>query len=138
MRLILSWRELGRSGLLLQPSLPWARVSHNNSCCSYSSITTPEANSSAPELIVAGRGYARDDFTNVTPRILSHLGRNLHLRPHHPLGSVFIILCIQICIGTSLTTASFRVSVEYFLHSNLYIRGVYNCIYLFPPPPSLF
>ena len=43
-----------------------------------------------PELLVAGKSYARDDFTNVTPRMLSHLGRNLHLRPQHPLGSVLV------------------------------------------------
>ena len=42
------------------------------------------------ELLVAGKSYARDDFTNVTPRMLSHLGRNLHLRPQHPLGSVLV------------------------------------------------
>jgi len=33
-----------------------------------------------------GKEYAKDDWTNVTPRIIQHLGANLHLKPHHPLG----------------------------------------------------
>merc|ERR1719228_751649 len=27
-------------------------------------------------------------MTNVNHKILSHLGRNLHLQPHHPLGLI--------------------------------------------------
>ncbi|XP_068593254.1 phenylalanine--tRNA ligase, mitochondrial [Cebidichthys violaceus] len=34
---------------------------------------------------VFGRSHPRDDFTNVTPRILAKLGRNLHNQSHHPL-----------------------------------------------------
>ncbi|XP_029954911.1 phenylalanine--tRNA ligase, mitochondrial [Salarias fasciatus] len=34
---------------------------------------------------VLGRSYPRDDLTNVTARILSRVGRNLHNQPHHPL-----------------------------------------------------
>ena len=29
--------------------------------------------------------YTRDQMTNVTPKILSHINRNLHRQPHHPL-----------------------------------------------------
>lgn len=32
--------------------------------------------------------YLRDDYTNVTDRIASHVGRNLHLQQHHPLNLV--------------------------------------------------
>lgn len=30
--------------------------------------------------------YTRDHWTNVTPTILSKVGKNLHLQPHHPLA----------------------------------------------------
>ncbi|XP_065805138.1 phenylalanine--tRNA ligase, mitochondrial isoform X1 [Labrus bergylta] len=36
-------------------------------------------------LEVLGHSYPRDDFTNVTPKILEKVGRNLHNQPHHPL-----------------------------------------------------
>ncbi|XP_059478015.1 phenylalanine--tRNA ligase, mitochondrial [Neocloeon triangulifer] len=35
---------------------------------------------------VCGRKFARDQWTNATPKILSHVGRNLHLQEKHPLG----------------------------------------------------
>ena len=34
---------------------------------------------------VGGREFARDSMTNVTPAILSKIGRDLHQVPHHPL-----------------------------------------------------
>ncbi|XP_078147483.1 phenylalanine--tRNA ligase, mitochondrial [Centroberyx gerrardi] len=34
---------------------------------------------------VSGRSHRRDDFTNVTARILEKVGRNLHNQSHHPL-----------------------------------------------------
>uniref|UniRef100_A0A667YZ94 Phenylalanine--tRNA ligase, mitochondrial n=1 Tax=Myripristis murdjan TaxID=586833 RepID=A0A667YZ94_9TELE len=34
---------------------------------------------------VLGASYPRDDFTNVTAKILDKVGRNLHNQPHHPL-----------------------------------------------------
>ncbi|XP_026185310.1 phenylalanine--tRNA ligase, mitochondrial isoform X3 [Mastacembelus armatus] len=34
---------------------------------------------------VLGQSYPRDDFTNVTPKILAMVGRNLHNQSHHPL-----------------------------------------------------
>lgn len=34
---------------------------------------------------VLGQSYPRDDFTNVTPKILEKVGRNLHNQSHHPL-----------------------------------------------------
>lgn len=40
------------------------------------------------DLIINNTKYIQDDFTNVTPKILSHLERRLHLQPHHPLNLV--------------------------------------------------
>ncbi|KAF1373327.1 hypothetical protein PFLUV_G00259380 [Perca fluviatilis] len=34
---------------------------------------------------VSGHSYPRDDFTNVTPKVLDKVGRNLHNQSHHPL-----------------------------------------------------
>ncbi|XP_044763272.1 probable phenylalanine--tRNA ligase, mitochondrial [Coccinella septempunctata] len=39
-------------------------------------------------LTIQNQNYARDDYTNVTDKILSHLGRNLHVQKGHPLGMV--------------------------------------------------
>ena len=40
----------------------------------------------AEPLVVEGKSYPRDEFTNVTPTILSKLPRQLHLQPSHPIG----------------------------------------------------
>ncbi|XP_034718719.1 phenylalanine--tRNA ligase, mitochondrial [Etheostoma cragini] len=34
---------------------------------------------------VLGRSYPRDDYTNVTAKVLDKVGRNLHNQSHHPL-----------------------------------------------------
>jgi len=42
--------------------------------------------SSAPDsLVVQGTSYPRDTVTNISPRILKCMDRNLHLQPSHPL-----------------------------------------------------
>lgn len=33
--------------------------------------------------------YKRDEWTNVSPKILSHVGKNLHLQKNHPLNLVY-------------------------------------------------
>lgn len=35
---------------------------------------------------ILGRSYRKDSWTNVTPKILSHVGKNLHLQDKHPLS----------------------------------------------------
>lgn len=37
-------------------------------------------------LNVCGKNYTRDDFTNVTPHVLSFVSRNLHNKKSHPLN----------------------------------------------------
>uniref|UniRef100_A0A8D8S128 Phenylalanine--tRNA ligase, mitochondrial n=1 Tax=Cacopsylla melanoneura TaxID=428564 RepID=A0A8D8S128_9HEMI len=34
---------------------------------------------------IQGKSYSFDNFTNVTPKILSHVGKNLHNQKYHPL-----------------------------------------------------
>lgn len=41
-----------------------------------------------PSITLQNQNYARDDYTNVTDKISSHLGRNLHLQKGHPLNMV--------------------------------------------------
>lgn len=41
------------------------------------------------DIIVSGNPYITDDYTNVTDRILSHVGKNLHLQQYHPLNLVY-------------------------------------------------
>ncbi|XP_056868638.1 phenylalanine--tRNA ligase, mitochondrial [Takifugu flavidus] len=45
--------------------------------------TTDPAGQATVEVL--GHAYQRDDFTNVTPKILAKVGRNLHNQSHHPL-----------------------------------------------------
>ncbi len=92
MSLSLTCLVLGKPGLLRSSVLYTRAVSS-----SYYS-TTPEADVNSPSasvagasLLIGGKSYSRDEQTNVTPRILAHVGRNLHLRPQHPLGSVFLM-----------------------------------------------
>ncbi|ELU08020.1 hypothetical protein CAPTEDRAFT_219626 [Capitella teleta] len=40
------------------------------------------------EVKIKGTAYQSDDVTNVTPRILSKIGKNLHTVKHHPLGLI--------------------------------------------------
>jgi len=40
------------------------------------------------EITVNGIIYAKDAWTNVTPKVLSLLGRNLHLQKYHPLSHI--------------------------------------------------
>lgn len=51
----------------------------------FSSSIKPEFKESVS---VNSSNYKADDYTNVTPKILSHLGKNLHIRDHHPLSLV--------------------------------------------------
>lgn len=46
------------------------------------------ANTLKKDLVVVGNPYVADEFTNITDKILSHIGRNLHLQKHHPLNLV--------------------------------------------------
>ncbi|XP_785848.1 phenylalanine--tRNA ligase, mitochondrial [Strongylocentrotus purpuratus] len=48
---------------------------------SNSTQTTPQN----PQVTIQGRTFARDDFTTVTPKIISRVGTNLHNQPNHPL-----------------------------------------------------
>ncbi|XP_051542647.1 phenylalanine--tRNA ligase, mitochondrial-like isoform X2 [Myxocyprinus asiaticus] len=62
-------------------------VSHNLHHCrglsTDGSAPQPQISQSSVELL--GRVCLRDDVTNVTAKILSKVGRQLHNRPHHPL-----------------------------------------------------
>uniref|UniRef100_H2ZQD5 Phenylalanine--tRNA ligase, mitochondrial n=1 Tax=Ciona savignyi TaxID=51511 RepID=H2ZQD5_CIOSA len=47
--------------------------------CFYTSVTTLE------RVSVAGKDYDCDEWTNITPKILSYVGRNLHTQKDHPI-----------------------------------------------------
>ena len=38
-----------------------------------------------PEIQIQGTTFTRDDFTTITPKIISRVGVDLHNTPHHPL-----------------------------------------------------
>ncbi|KAK7080126.1 Phenylalanyl-tRNA synthetase [Halocaridina rubra] len=50
--------------------------------CRLISSTEPE------KILMSGKEYKTDYMTNITPRILSYVGRNLHLQKYHPLNHI--------------------------------------------------
>ncbi|MBN3318788.1 SYFM protein, partial [Atractosteus spatula] len=49
-------------------------------------MSGPAASSSGKDCVeLFGKLHPRDDYTNITPKILSNVGKNLHNQKHHPL-----------------------------------------------------
>jgi hypothetical protein len=92
MSLSLTCLVLGKPGLI-RPSVLFTRAigSSYYSTTPEADVNSPSASVAGASLLIGGKSYSRDEQTNVTPRILSHVGRNLHLRPQHPLGSVLLM-----------------------------------------------
>ncbi|GAA5868120.1 hypothetical protein JCM5296_001949 [Sporobolomyces johnsonii] len=63
-------------------------------------------------LLVAGASYPRDDYTNVTPTILSKLDRSLHLNPQHPIGILRTLIESHFHDFTHLNSLSPIVTVQ--------------------------
>lgn len=67
---------------------------HNNYCIKNNIITRKYCNLQSKknilpnELNIQGVSYETDEWTNVTSKILSHVGRNLHQQKKHPLNLV--------------------------------------------------
>ena len=63
-------------------------------CRPFSNIASSQEPSTSPFLItpqnviIGGKTFDSDDWTNITPKILSALDRKLHLLPDHPLGLI--------------------------------------------------
>ena len=47
-----------------------------------------QTQSDTKTIVVQGNTYQTDEWTNVTPRILSLMERRLHLQPNHPIGLI--------------------------------------------------
>lgn len=73
---------LYRANLSLNGKLRNQVLWHLRSC---STNTKPSIQSS---LQINNQNYLIDDFTNVTPKICSYMGRNLYLQKDHPLSIV--------------------------------------------------
>lgn len=50
--------------------------------------TIPDVNKSQGLIELLNQKYVTDDWTNLTPKIISRLGQNLHTKEHHPLSHV--------------------------------------------------
>ncbi|KAG5268907.1 hypothetical protein AALO_G00217780 [Alosa alosa] len=59
-------------------------VTRNLRCLSSDGLTA-QSIVKQKSLEVLGQTYCCDEYTNITPKILSKVGRNLHNSPHHPL-----------------------------------------------------
>ena len=51
-------------------------------------MSSVQAQSDTKTIVVQGNTYQTDEWTNVTPRILSLMERRLHLQPNHPIGLI--------------------------------------------------
>ncbi|XP_072757460.1 probable phenylalanine--tRNA ligase, mitochondrial [Anoplolepis gracilipes] len=61
-------------------------VNNIKAICRRTSTITVNVDKTANELVLLGQKYMTDDWTNVTPNIINKLGRNLHIKQHHPLS----------------------------------------------------
>ena len=75
--------------MLIRSFLIRSQIHHNNitSRCQ-SSNSNWEVNQRPQDIIVHGNKYSCDEWTNITPKILSLSERKLHLNPKHPLGLI--------------------------------------------------
>lgn len=64
-----------------------ARPVHRLQCVRQRFLSS-QVNSSEKTLDLFRQQYERDSWTNITPKILSHLDRNLHLKQNHPLSII--------------------------------------------------
>ncbi|XP_029159396.1 probable phenylalanine--tRNA ligase, mitochondrial [Nylanderia fulva] len=60
-------------------------VNNINAICRRTS-TVANVDKNVNELVLLGQKYATDNWTNITPNIITKLGRNLHVKQYHPLS----------------------------------------------------
>lgn len=75
-------------------------------------ITLPLVGTARPPLVIEGKTYPSDDFTNITPQILSKLPLSLHLDPSHPIGIIRSIIESHFSTFTPVHPPSAIVSVR--------------------------
>lgn len=84
---------------------------------SHSAATTPLRRGVAPPprpstISIAGKTYPTDDYTNLTPTILSKLPLQLHLNPDHPLAIIRSLIQAHFSTFTPVLPPSAVVSVR--------------------------
>lgn len=72
-------------------SLLWRTTRQRNIYCQFCGSnknfsTVPIIENAQGEIELEGQKYETDNWTNITPKIISKLGRNLHQHQKHPLG----------------------------------------------------
>lgn len=74
---------------------------------------TPAASASSPSttLEIDGKTFTRDTWTNVTPSILNHVPRKLHLQPNHPIALTRQIITSRFAAPTYKHYANFSPAV---------------------------
>ncbi|KAJ8668886.1 hypothetical protein QAD02_000145 [Eretmocerus hayati] len=71
----------------------WIRLIPVSRCCERRILfktlsTAPDLTKPVADVELLGTKYPTDEWTNVTPKIISKLGLNLHVAKHHPLSHV--------------------------------------------------
>ncbi len=95
LRLVLRPMAVSRHNLSIKPEPFLSRKINTISSVTFSSQQVSSRDDKAslysvtPQSVtVEGKIFPSDSWTNVTPRILSHLERKIHLKPDHPLGLI--------------------------------------------------
>lgn len=57
-------------------------------CCHRPSSSLKQVLEKPETIEIVGKTYKTDSWTNITPRIISKVGKNLHNRPHHPINLI--------------------------------------------------
>ncbi|KAL1460215.1 hypothetical protein WDU94_012148, partial [Cyamophila willieti] len=82
-------KMLFRKYSLVNKTLVQSLSKTQNNCCvnvlRCSSSYPVNKDSERTSIDIQGKSYATDNFTNVTPKILSFVGKNLHNQKYHPL-----------------------------------------------------
>ena len=95
LRLILRPMAVSKRHLSIKSEPFLSRKINTISSVKFSSQQVPSRDNNASPYCVTpqsvtldGKTFPIDSWTNVTPRILSHLERKIHLKPDHPLGLI--------------------------------------------------
>ena len=64
-------------------------------------------------IVLFGQTYKSDNWTNVTPKILSLAEKKLHLDPKHPIGNVqFWFISLRFCTLDGVFSFTFELSIS--------------------------
>ena len=87
-------------------------------------------------IVLFGQTYKSDNWTNVTPKILSLAEKKLHLDPKHPIGNVqFWFISLKFCTLDGVFYIYVWVVNFSYLFTYIWVVN-FNCLFTFEVPIS--